>query len=100
MATYTFAPVITSHSFTTGNLTATVASGNPVDVYGIHIFNNSGGALTYTVKDGDGNTIWVFNVATLGHESVECPFKAGNGLQITASGATGYVVVFHTNPGL
>lgn len=100
MASYSFAHRLSAHSFTTGNLTATIAGGAPVYVYGLHIFNNSGGALTYTVKNGAGTTLWVINVATLGHESIECPFLADAGLTITASGATGYAVVMHTNPGL
>jgi len=100
MASYSFAHRLTTHSFVAGDLTATVASGLTVYVYGIHIFNNSGGALTYTVKNGAGTTLFVINVATLGHESIECPFLADGGLQITASGATGYAVVMHNNPGL
>jgi len=100
MASYSFAHRLSTHSFAAGDLTQTVAAGQTVYIYGLHIFNNSGGALTYTVKNAAGTTLFVVDVATLGHEAIECPFLADGGLTITASGAGGYGVVMHTNPGL
>jgi len=100
MASYSFAHRLSTKAFTATDLTLTVQSGNPIYVYGIELFNPTGGALVFTVKNGAGTTLWVWNVATLGHDAVECPFLADAGLQITCSATGGYAVVMHTNEGL
>ena len=100
MASYSFAHRLSTKALVTGDLTLTVQSGNPVYIYGIHITNPTGGAAVFTIKNGAGTTLFVLDVATLGHESIECPFLADAGLQITSSVTGTYAVVMHTNEGL
>lgn len=100
MATYSFAHRLSTKNLVTGDLTLTVQSGNPVYIYGIHLFNPSGSAVVFTVANGAGTTLWTVDVATLGHESIEVPFLADAGLKITSSATGTYAVVMHTNEGM
>ena len=94
-----FASRITSSVFGVGDLTLTVASGEPVQVCGIEFLNDSGGALVVTVNNGAGTKICAFDIADAAVIEWSVPALWDAGIQIVASGAGLNAVVFHNSPG-
>jgi hypothetical protein len=90
---------ITASAFPVGSLTLTVASGAPIQVFGIEFTNTSGGALVITINDGAGTKITDIDIADAGHFEWSVPALWDKGIQIVASGAGLGAVVFHGNPG-
>ena len=84
----------------TGNTILTVASGAPVTVVGIDLFNGHASLpALFTFADADGTTFATYRLASKDKINIEIPFIAHNGIQITAilGGAT--MTVYHTSPG-
>lgn len=94
------APRNTSKAFATGDLTLTILSGSPVNVYGIWLSNPTAGALSFNIYEGDGttliNTIDVYLTSTL---ELSTPWLADKGIVITAEAGDTFATVLHSNLG-
>jgi len=91
---------------TSGNLTLTVASGEPVTVYGFILTNRQAFAASransasFIIYEGDGTTqITTIEVDALQTFEHSIEWLADRGIAITGE-ASADIVIFHSNPGL
>lgn len=99
MGIHNFASRWTSKDLVTGDLTLTVAFGEPIQVCGIVLDNNTGASIQVTINDANGTKISSVNVPACESFEIQTHWLADAGLQLVA-GSTGVsVTVFHNSPG-
>ncbi len=78
----------------------TVASGEPVTVYGISLYAGTGNAI-FTITDGSDTTLSVVGVLSNSSISVEVCWKADAGIKVQINAVSGApnVTVYHESPG-
>ena len=75
----------------------TVASGEPVTVYGIVLKSVS--ASTFTIAKGAGTAIFDYYLAATASDTIFICWKADAGISVQSSSGDGSCAVFHDNPG-
>jgi hypothetical protein len=99
MGIHNFASRRTSKDLVTGDLTLTVASGQPIQVCGIVFDNNTGSAIRVQLNDANGTKISSVNVPACETFEMGTHWLADAGLQLVSECTGMYVTVFHNNPG-
>jgi hypothetical protein len=90
---------LTTKAFGVGDQTLTIAAGAPLQVCGI-CFTSRAAATIWTVKNGAGDTLFTVAVTAADTSySLEVPWLADAGIQITSDKTDGSVAVFHNSPG-
>ena len=83
----------------TGALTFTVASGEPIQVCGIVLDNNTGSSIRVTLNNAAGTKISSVNVPACETFEVRTHWLADAGLQVVAGSTGVHCTVFHNSPG-
>ena len=87
-------------TFTAGTAATSIVSGNAITVYGI-ILDNGGADGQWIINESDDSTeIMRVDVQDLTTTVIDIPFKADNGLVITAPNSSCNSTVFHSAAGL
>lgn len=99
-----FASRVTGSQFAATGLAGalTVASGQPIQVCGIHFSSAVGTDAIFTVTDNDDITLYTVHLdAATGGASynIQTPALYDNGLKIQSDTAAASVAVFHNSPG-
>jgi S-adenosylmethionine/arginine decarboxylase-like enzyme len=93
----------TYKNLVTGDFTLTIASGLPLQVFGM-LLTPGAGDTTFTIKNAEGTTIAVLliDAGTAGAvNSMELTthWLADKGVSVTSNVTDSHVTVFHGNPG-
>ena len=97
-----FASRISGSQFATSGLSGalTVASGNPVQVCGIHFSGDTANATVFTVTDADDTTLYTVHLLTGGTSyNIQVPALYDNGIKVQSNRTGASVAVFHNSPG-
>ncbi len=99
MGIHAFASRYTSQNLVTGSLTMNVAGGEPIQVCGLILDNNTGSAIRVTLNAADGTKLSSVNVPACDTFQTDIKWMADKGLQLVAECAGLYATVFHNSPG-
>jgi len=99
MGIHDFASRRTSKNLVTGDLTLTVASGQPIQVCGIVFDNNTGSNIRININDASGTKYSSVTVPAYETFEMSTHWLADTGLQIVSECTGVYVTVFHNSPG-
>jgi hypothetical protein len=99
MGIHTFASRVTSQDLVTGALTLTVVGGQPIQVCGIVLDNNTGSAIRVTINDATGTKIFSVNIPACETFEVQTRWLADRGLQLVSECTGVFATVFHNSPG-
>lgn len=99
MGIHNFASRWTTKDLVTGDLTLTIASGQPVQVCGIIFDNTTGSNIKVTINDAEGNKITAVNVPSYETFEVTTQWLADKGISLTSECTGLTATVFHNSPG-
>jgi hypothetical protein len=99
MGIHDFASRVTTQDLVTGSLTMTVSSGQPVQVCGILLDNNTGSAIRVAINDATGTKVFSVNVPACESFEVSTHWLADRGLQLVSECTGVFATVFHNSPG-
>ena len=99
MGIHNFASRNTTKDFVTGDLTLTVASGEPIQVCGIVFDNTTGSSIHVTINDGAGTKLGSIAVPACQAFEIQTHWLADAGLQLVADSGGITATVFHNSPG-
>ncbi len=88
---------LSAKTFTAGDLTLTVASGEPVTVYGITL--RAVTANVFTIQNGTSGALFTYSVAVNSSDTIFICWKADAGIEILSAQNDGSAAVFHDSPG-
>jgi hypothetical protein len=77
----------------------TVASGQPLQVCGILLDNNTGTSIRVNINDATGTKIFSVNVPACESFEVRTKWLADTGIQLVAECSGVFATVFHNSPG-